>query len=157
VNVPLLLPVNTNAHPPPSLHQFNLVKRKISKGGDFKRRFFVLDHHDLRYYRDASQAECVAIGSLSCSDLFCFVSAQSLCACVRGVRVCVVCVCACVRMCACVACACVRVCVFCAFVRACVPCVDVRIICMYMREHFASCAHVCVPPTGTWATSTWAQ
>jgi hypothetical protein len=38
------------------VHQVNLVKRKVSKGGDFKRRFFVLDHHDLRYYSDATQA-----------------------------------------------------------------------------------------------------
>ena len=89
-------------HPPPSLHQFNLVKRKISKGGDFKRRFFVLDHHDLRYYRDASQAECVAIGScvLHCSVLLCerpiLVHMRAWCSCAR------VYVCTCVRVCACV-------------------------------------------------------
>ena len=41
-----------NAFPP----QLNLLRRKVLKTGDLKRRYFVLDHHDLRYYTDASQS-----------------------------------------------------------------------------------------------------
>ncbi len=37
--------------------QWNSLRRRVSKAGDLKRRYFVLDHHDLRYYRDASQKE----------------------------------------------------------------------------------------------------
>ena len=38
-------------------NQANSIRNHIKKHSDFKRRFFVLDHHDLRYYSDATQTE----------------------------------------------------------------------------------------------------
>ena len=50
---------------PPSFHatqplphpQANLVRSKVQRHGGFRRRYFVLDHNDLRYYTDSSLAE----------------------------------------------------------------------------------------------------
>lgn len=39
----------------PALPQANTLRNHVKRHGDFKRRYFVLDHHDLRYYEDAAQ------------------------------------------------------------------------------------------------------